>query len=153
MRRRLSVAISMVGEPKVIFLDEPTTGLDPENKRQLWDIIIEEQKNKSRQQSVVITTHSMEEADVLCNRIGIMQHGVLRCIAPQLILKQKYGGGYHLTINLKKENTFQPQTQQFNDDSHNNSNMLQHTNSNLLNNNNSNMFQDQERALDNRGYY
>jgi len=47
MRRRLSVAISMVGEPKVIFLDEPTTGLDPENKRQLWDIIIEEQKKNS----------------------------------------------------------------------------------------------------------
>jgi len=47
MRRRLSVAISMVGEPKVIFLDEPTTGLDPENKRQLWDIIIEEQKKNT----------------------------------------------------------------------------------------------------------
>lgn len=70
MRRRLSVAISMVGEPKVIFLDEPTTGLDPENKRQLWDIITEQQKRNN--QSVVITTHSMEEADVLCNRIGIM---------------------------------------------------------------------------------
>ncbi len=75
MRRRLSVAISMVGGPPVVFLDEPTTGLDPENKRQLWDIIIQQQKASSqseKQQSIVITTHSMEEADVLCNRIGIM---------------------------------------------------------------------------------
>lgn len=144
MRRRLSVAISMVGEPKVIFLDEPTTGLDPENKRQLWDIITEQQKRNN--QSVVITTHSMEEADVLCNRIGIMQDGVLRCIAPQLRLKQKYGGGYHLTINLKKENTFHYQPVEFQNDSHNTSNVL------LLNNTTS-QIQEQEKPLDNRGEY
>lgn len=67
MKRRLSVAISLVGDPKVVFLDEPTTGLDPENRRQLWDIISESKSKRA----MVLTTHSMEEADVLCNRIGM----------------------------------------------------------------------------------
>jgi len=66
MKRRLSVAISLVGEPKIIFLDEPTTGLDPENRRQLWDILVEARGKRA----MVLTTHSMEEADVLCSRIG-----------------------------------------------------------------------------------
>jgi len=76
MRRRLSVAISLVGDPKIIFLDEPSTGLDPENRRQLWDIMAESRGNRA----IVLTTHSMEEADVLCNRICIITEGVLRCI-------------------------------------------------------------------------
>lgn len=79
MKRRLSVAIALVSEPKIIFLDEPSTGLDPENRRQLWDIL-NEQKGK---RAIVLTTHSMEEADVLCNRIGIVSDGILRCVAPQ----------------------------------------------------------------------
>lgn len=66
MKRRLSVAISLVGDPKIIFLDEPTTGLDPENRRQLWDILVEARGGRA----MVLTTHSMEEADVLCTRIG-----------------------------------------------------------------------------------
>ena len=81
MKRRLSVALALVGDPKIIFLDEPTTGLDPENRRQLWDIlvgkynffriiqyhnVIETRENRA----IVLTTHSMEEADVLCSRIG-----------------------------------------------------------------------------------
>ena len=63
MRRRLSVAISLVGDPKIIFLDEPSTGLDPENRRQLWDILAEVRGKRA----IIITTHSMEEADVLCH--------------------------------------------------------------------------------------
>jgi ABC-type multidrug transport system ATPase subunit len=78
MKRRLSVAIAIVSEPTLIFLDEPSTGLDPENRRQLWDII-DSLKGKT---SVVLTTHSMEEADVLCQRIAIVNNGILRCIAP-----------------------------------------------------------------------
>mmetsp|Transcript_9359 Transcript_9359/g.14201 ORF Transcript_9359/g.14201 Transcript_9359/m.14201 type:complete len:95 (+) Transcript_9359:1198-1482(+) len=78
MRRRLSVAISLVSDPKVIYLDEPSTGLDPENRRQLWDIIA---KLKGKR-AMILTTHSMEEADVLCNRIAIVSSGILRCIAP-----------------------------------------------------------------------
>ena len=85
MRRRLSVAIAMLGQPALIFLDEPTTGLDPENRRQLWNIIIDKHlfnKRNNLHQSIIITTHSMEEADVLCTRIAILQKGVLRCIGP-----------------------------------------------------------------------
>jgi ABC-type multidrug transport system ATPase subunit len=78
MRRRLSIAISLVSKPKIIFLDEPTTGLDPDSRRGLWNILQECKKEKNR--AMVLTTHSMEEADVLCNRIGIVNKGVLRCI-------------------------------------------------------------------------
>lgn len=66
MKRRLSIAIALVGDPKIIFLDEPSTGLDPENRRQLWNILVESRGKRA----MVLTTHSMEEADVLCNRIG-----------------------------------------------------------------------------------
>jgi ABC-type multidrug transport system ATPase subunit len=95
MKRRLSVAISLVSEPKIIFLDEPSTGLDPENRRQLWDIFADLKGKRA----IVLTTHSMEEADVLCNRIAIVNNGILRCVAPQVRLKSLYGGGYHLFIN------------------------------------------------------
>jgi len=98
MKRRLSVAISLVSEPKIIFLDEPSTGLDPENRRQLWDIFAELKGKRA----IVLTTHSMEEADVLCNRIAIVNNGILRCVAPQVRLKSLYGGGYHLFINSQK---------------------------------------------------
>lgn len=87
----------MVSKPKIIFLDEPTTGLDPETRRQLWDILHECKKAKDR--AMVLTTHSMEEADVLCNRIAIINDGVVRCIGPQQRLRNLYGGGYHLFIN------------------------------------------------------
>lgn len=100
MKRRLSIAISLVSEPKIIFMDEPSTGLDPENRRQLWDILA----NIKGKKAIILTTHSMEEADVLCNRIAIMNNGVLRCVAPQVRLKSLYGGGYHLQINCIKQN-------------------------------------------------
>ena len=85
MRRRLSIAISLVSSPKIIFLDEPTTGLDPDTRRQLWNILQDCKKDKNR--AMVLTTHSMEEADVLCNRIGIVNDGVLRCLGSQNRLK------------------------------------------------------------------
>jgi ABC-type multidrug transport system ATPase subunit len=78
MKRRLSIAISLVSEPKIIYLDEPSTGLDSENRRQLWDILA---KLKGKR-AMILTTHSMEEADVLCDRIAIMTNGILRCVAP-----------------------------------------------------------------------
>ena len=99
MKRRLSVAISLVSEPKIIFLDEPSTGLDPENRRQLWDILSKLKGKKA----LILTTHSMEEADVLCNRIAIVNNGILRCVAPQVRLKSIYGGGYHLQIKCLKQ--------------------------------------------------
>lgn len=77
MRRRLSIAISLVADPKIVFLDEPTTGLDPETRREVWNILTECKKRHS----IVLTTHSMEEADVLCERIAIINLGIMRCIA------------------------------------------------------------------------
>ena len=101
MQRRLSIAISLVGKPEIIFLDEPSTGLDPKHRRQLWDILSKEEFRERR--SLIITTHSMEEADTLCTRIGIMTKGVLRCLGSSLHLKSKYGGGYHLYVNCRKD--------------------------------------------------
>mmetsp|Transcript_15183 Transcript_15183/g.23442 ORF Transcript_15183/g.23442 Transcript_15183/m.23442 type:complete len:142 (-) Transcript_15183:223-648(-) len=101
VRRRLSIAISLVSNPKVIFLDEPTTGLDPDARRQIWNILQEVKKTKDR--AIVLTTHSMEEADVLCNRIGIVNNGVMRCLGSQARLKLLYGGGFHLFVNCLRE--------------------------------------------------
>lgn len=78
MRRRLSIAISLVAEPKIVFLDEPTTGLDPETRREVWNILTA----CKQRHSIVLTTHSMEEADVLCERIAIVNLGIMRCIGP-----------------------------------------------------------------------
>ena len=69
MKRRLSVANSLVGNPKVVYLDEPSTGLDPASRRTLWDCIV---AAKGNDKSIVLTTHSMEEADALCDRLAIM---------------------------------------------------------------------------------
>ncbi|KAL4456247.1 hypothetical protein ABPG74_014208 [Tetrahymena malaccensis] len=112
MKRRLSVAISLVGDPSIIFLDEPSTGLDPKNRRKLWDILSECRGKRA----MVLTTHSMEEADVLCSRIGIITNGSLRCIGQSVTLKKNYGKGYHLYINCEKKK--QQDKSAFDEESH-----------------------------------
>ena len=97
MRRRVSLAIALCGDPSVIFLDEPTTGLDPETKRIMWSLVDFFSKSE---RCLVLTTHSMEEADALCGRIGIMAHGALRCLGTSLHLKTKFGRGYKLEVAL-----------------------------------------------------
>jgi len=94
-RRRVSIAIALIGNPKLIFLDEPTTGLDPDVRRLIWSII----NDISHNRTIVITTHSMEEAEVLCNRIAIMSHGTVRCCNTSLRLKEIYGAGFRLTYS------------------------------------------------------
>ncbi|KAF9925032.1 hypothetical protein BGZ67_008934 [Mortierella alpina] len=96
-KRRVSIAIALLGDNSVIFLDEPSTGLDPAVRRVIWDIINRVKVNKT----VVLTTHSMEEADILSDRIAIMTLGRLRCIGTSLHLKQLYGTGFRLDISSK----------------------------------------------------
>lgn len=75
-RRKLSYAMAMVGAPKVVLLDEPSTGMDPKSKRFLWDTILASKGERG----AILTTHSMEEADALSSRVGIMVKGELRYI-------------------------------------------------------------------------
>ncbi|KAF9950283.1 hypothetical protein BGZ70_001441, partial [Mortierella alpina] len=96
-KRRVSIAIALLGDNSVIFLDEPSTGLDPAVRRVIWDIINRVKVNKT----VVLTTHSMEEADILSDRIAIMTLGRLRCIGTSLHLKELYGTGFRLDISSK----------------------------------------------------
>lgn len=95
-KRRLSLAIALIGSPSVVLLDEPTTGLDPVSKHAVWEIINEEKRNRV----TVLCTHDLHEADVLCSRVGIMAHGVLKCVGTQQTLKNRYGAGYTLTLTV-----------------------------------------------------
>ncbi|XP_018316793.1 ATP-binding cassette sub-family A member 5 [Mycetomoellerius zeteki] len=96
-RRKLSFAMAMVSGPKVILMDEPSTGMDPRSKRFLWDTILASFQGG---RGVILTTHSMEEADALCSRVGIMVKGELRCIGSTQHLKNLYGAGYTLEMKL-----------------------------------------------------
>ena len=98
MRRRVSVAISLISDPSVIFLDEPTTGLDPVTRRHMWTVIQEAAKGRV----IILTTHSMEEADILGNRIAILSKGELHCIGSSVRLKSSFGSGYKLLVQLDK---------------------------------------------------
>ncbi|KAH9593790.1 ATP-binding cassette sub- A member 12 [Schistosoma haematobium] len=95
--RKLSTAIAIIGKPQVILLDEPTSGMDPIGKRFMWDQIISLIKDG---RSIILTTHSMEECEVLCQSIGIMINGQLKCFGSIQHLKNRYGNGYHVEIRL-----------------------------------------------------
>lgn len=94
MKRRLSVAIASIGDPAVMIMDEPTTGMDPLSKREVWELI----KQLKRDRCILLTTHSMEEADILSDRIAIITNGKLQCCGSSLRLKNSYGRGYRLSI-------------------------------------------------------
>eukprot|EP01088_Endostelium_zonatum_P017813 TRINITY_DN544_c0_g1_i1.p1 TRINITY_DN544_c0_g1~~TRINITY_DN544_c0_g1_i1.p1 ORF type:complete len:868 (-),score=207.39 TRINITY_DN544_c0_g1_i1:77-2680(-) len=98
MKRRLSVAISFIGEPTIVFLDEPSTGMDPVSKRKVWDLVQKEKVGKV----IILTTHSMEEADVLGDRIVIMANGGVVTEGRALELKNRYGEGYRLNVKIGK---------------------------------------------------
>ena len=97
MKRRLSLGIALVGDPQIVFLDEPTTGLDPGNKRQIWEIL----HNAKRGKCMILTTHLMDEAEVLCDRIGIIIKGEMKCLGTQFELQTNYGKGFKLCLNLR----------------------------------------------------
>ncbi|KAL0491507.1 ABC transporter A family protein [Acrasis kona] len=94
MRRRLSLAIACIGNPKVLILDEPTTGLDPINKRKVWDLI----NKMKRERIIILATHSMSEVEYLSDRIGIMTGGRINCLGSAKSLKTRYGDGHNISI-------------------------------------------------------
>ncbi|KAH0557433.1 hypothetical protein KQX54_005911 [Cotesia glomerata] len=96
-KRRLNIAMALMGNPPLVLLDEPTTGVDPAARRSLWNTL------KSCQnigQSIILTSHSMEECEVLCNRLVIMVGGKIVCIGASQELKQRFGAGYNIHIKL-----------------------------------------------------
>ena len=90
MRRRLELARGLLHLPKVLFLDEPTLGLDPQTRERIWEYI--EDMSKQREMTIVLTTHYMEEADRLCNRIAIIDEGRIVVMDSPLSLKESVGG-------------------------------------------------------------
>ena len=90
MKRRLQIARALLHEPKILFLDEPTVGLDPQTRRRLWEII----KGLNKQgMTMLLTTHYMDEVEYLCDRIGIMDGGKLISLGTLQQLKSQYGEG------------------------------------------------------------
>jgi ATP-binding cassette subfamily A (ABC1) protein 3 len=96
MKRKLCVAIALIGDPEVVLLDEPSAGLDPVSRRNLWSVILRTMSHRA----VILTTHSMDEAEALCQRIGIMVQGQLRALGTKQHLKNKFGSGFELVVKL-----------------------------------------------------
>ncbi|CAK9086607.1 unnamed protein product [Durusdinium trenchii] len=96
-RRKLSLGLSLVGDPRCIFLDEPTTGVDPESRRCMWKLISSTMLGRA----VILTTHSMEECEALCSRIGIMVNGRLVCLGSASQLKATHGYGYQFEVTFE----------------------------------------------------
>nr|XP_045238868.1 phospholipid-transporting ATPase ABCA3-like [Macaca fascicularis] len=99
MRRKLSIGIALIAGSKVLILDEPTSGMDAISRRAIWDLLQQQKSNRT----ILLTTHFMDEADLLGDRIAIMAKGELQCCGSSLFLKQKYSAGYYIT-SLKKPN-------------------------------------------------
>ena len=92
MKRKLSIGIALCGNSKIVMCDEPTSGMDPAARRALWDLLIQEKKGRT----ILLTTHFMDEADVLGDRIAIMADGDLKTVGSSFFLKKKFGVGYRL---------------------------------------------------------
>uniref|UniRef100_A0A4W5LI12 ABC transporter domain-containing protein n=1 Tax=Hucho hucho TaxID=62062 RepID=A0A4W5LI12_9TELE len=96
-KRKLSTAMALIGCPPVVFLDEPTTGMDPKARRFLWDCILSVIKEG---RSVILTSHSMEECEALCTRMAIMVNGQFKCLGSIQHLKSRFGDGYTVIVKV-----------------------------------------------------
>uniref|UniRef100_A0A671RDV5 ABC transporter domain-containing protein n=1 Tax=Sinocyclocheilus anshuiensis TaxID=1608454 RepID=A0A671RDV5_9TELE len=94
MQRKLSVAMAFVGGSKVVILDEPTSGVDPYSRRSIWDLLL---KNRTGR-TVILSTHHMDEAGLLSDRVAIISKGKLHCSGSPLFLKNCFGVGFYLTL-------------------------------------------------------
>ncbi|NXF60611.1 ABCAA protein, partial [Ciccaba nigrolineata] len=97
-KRKLSIGIAMLGKPQVLFLDEPTAGLDPLSRHQVWSLLKEHRAGRV----ILFSTQFMDEADILADRKAFISHGRLKCVGSSLFLKKKWGIGYHLRIHVSE---------------------------------------------------
>lgn len=101
-KQRFSIATTLINSPKIIFLDEPTTGLDPQARRNLWDLIIDIRKNGT---TVVLTTHYMDEAEQLCDRVAFVEHGeIIALDTPDQLIDNLVNSGFERKKEVKKAN-------------------------------------------------
>lgn len=99
LKQRLGIAVALVNDPEVVFLDEPTTGLDPRSRREVWDVLLS-LKNKGK--TVFLTTHYMEEAELLADRVAIIHKGEIIAIDPPVKLTEHYDNYIILTLKSPK---------------------------------------------------
>lgn len=102
-KRKLSVAMAMIGNPPVVFLDEPSAGMDPKARRFMWEVIAKI-STRGKNSAVILTTHSMEEAEALSTNMGIMVSGQFQCFGSKQHIKNKFGTGYQVEIKFKSMN-------------------------------------------------
>ncbi|NWX76157.1 ABCAA protein, partial [Alca torda] len=105
-KRKLSVGIAMLGNPQLLFLDEPTAGLDPLSRHQVWSVLKEHRAGRV----ILFSTQFMDEADILADRKAFILHGRLKCVGSSLFLKKKWGIGYHLRIHVSESCDFKDVT-------------------------------------------
>lgn len=98
-RRKLSTSVAVLGDPVILFLDEPTTGMDPGARRNLWNMVIDRRRTTGT--SVVLTSHSMDECEALCTKLAIMVNGEFKCLGSVQHLKSKYSKGIWLVLRLR----------------------------------------------------
>ncbi|MDB5210311.1 MAG: transporter, ATP-binding protein [Sediminibacterium sp.] len=99
-KQRFSIATTLINKPKIIFLDEPTTGLDPQARRNLWDLI---RDIRSKGTTVIITTHYMDEAEVLCDRVAIIDSGkIISLNSPDKLIDELVAGGFEKPKEIKQ---------------------------------------------------
>lgn len=98
MKRKLCVAMALCGDPKFVLFDEPTSGMDPHTRRATWDLL----RKKKKGRVLMLTTHFMEEAELLADRIAVLKSGKLQCYGTGLFLKERFGVGYNLTMVIDR---------------------------------------------------
>ena len=99
-KQKLGMALSLVNDPQVVFLDEPTTGLDPQARRAVWEVI---RKLKAEGRTVMLTTHYLEEAEVLADRVAIMDHGKIVAMGSTAEIESKFGSGQRMVVRAKDD--------------------------------------------------
>src|SRR5262245_8070022 len=105
-RQRLAVACALVGNPDLLFLDEPTTGLDPQSRRQLWDIL---RQLRDQGRTILLTTHYMDEAERLCDRVAVVDHGKVIALGTPKQLIAQLGGEHFIDILLEGAGPLAPE--------------------------------------------